>query len=649
MIDSYFKKAYLIRLVEEKFLDLFKEGKIFGTVHTCIGQEFIGIAVSETFIAGDLAVSNHRGHGHYLSITNNLKGLIAELMGKESGCSKGIGGSQHLIAEGFLSNGIQGGMLPIAAGFAFGNKHKGKKNISFAFLGDGTLGEGLLYESLNLSSVWAAPILFILENNNIAQSTSIKQNFAGSIKGRIEGFGIRYFETSTFDPDHLFTSMNDAADYVRKESRPAFITVGTSRLNSHSKGDDNRAESVIAELRSKDPLTIFLQNNSETALLWNQELNELINDVVETLMKHNIHSEFNKGIKKYSEGSYVKLENYELTRVNDEIYDFFNEAMLQDENIIIIGEDIETSNEYNPGIYGGAFKVTKDLSQKYPGRVRNTPISEAAIIGFGTGMSISGLKPVVEIMFGDFMTLTFDQILQHAAKFNLMYGGNIDVPLIIRTPMGGNRGYGPTHSQSIEKHFLGIAGLTVVVINHIIDPKIIYRSSFARKNPVLIIENKVLYTKNIRAGSVIGYEYFTSDGDFPTVRIKSASKNIGLTIICYGGTLIEVEGVLEELFEDYEIMCDIFCPSIISEVYLPGIKNSISISKRLLIVEEGSSYASYGSELAAWILENDDESDNTQLYRIANNGVVPASRELEKSVLSIKDKIISLVKSWDKN
>lgn len=209
------KKSYLIRKVETKLLDLFKQGKVAGTVHTCVGQEYTGALVGQHFEQGDLVVSNHRGHGHYIAATNDISGLFSELLGKHNGASKGIGGSQHLLNQGFISNGIQGGMMPIASGYALANKLNGNSNISFAFLGDGTLGEGVLYETLNMCSNWNSPVLFILENNGIAQSTSMKQSFSGNIEDRINGFGINYFKGSIYDLENLQHQMSIAEKMVR--------------------------------------------------------------------------------------------------------------------------------------------------------------------------------------------------------------------------------------------------------------------------------------------------------------------------------------------------------------------------------------------------------------------------------------------------
>ena len=220
---NYYKTAILIRSVEEKLLELFNAGKINGTVHTCVGQEFSAIAISSALGKDDYVFSNHRGHGHYIARTNDVEGLIAELMGKKCGSSGGFGGSQHLINTNYLSNGIQGGMTPIACGVALANKLRNNKNISVVFIGDGTLGEGILYETLNIASLWNCPVLFVLENNQYAQSSSFKNNFSGTVRERIEGFNVKYLKTDTWNLDDLLKKTDEIVSFVRNNSMPAFI------------------------------------------------------------------------------------------------------------------------------------------------------------------------------------------------------------------------------------------------------------------------------------------------------------------------------------------------------------------------------------------------------------------------------------------
>jgi 2-oxoisovalerate dehydrogenase E1 component len=246
-IDNYYKEALLIRRVEETFLSLFSKGKLNGTVHTCVGQEFSAIAFAGQLDKNDFVFSNHRCHGHFISFTKDYRGLMAELMGKRSGVCGGIGSSQHLCKDNFYSNGIQGGITPVAAGMALAKKLLKKDNIGILFIGDGTLGQGVLYETMNIISKWELPLLIVLENNAYAQSTPIEQSLAGEINDRPKAFNIKTFTSDTWDIESLMNSASTSINYVRENNKPAFHLVNTYRLNAHSKGDDNRSKDEIAK------------------------------------------------------------------------------------------------------------------------------------------------------------------------------------------------------------------------------------------------------------------------------------------------------------------------------------------------------------------------------------------------------------------
>ena len=230
----------LIRGVEQRLLDLFAQGKLFGTVHTCIGQEWVGIAVAEALEEGDLVFSSHRCHGHFLARTGDVEGLIAEIMGRETGVCGGRGGSQHICSDGFFSNGVQGGIVPVSVGLTLAQKLEGRRRITTVFVGDGTLGEGALYEGLNIASKWQLPLLIVLENNRYAQSTHQRQTLAGDICARAAAFDIETGHADTWHPDELLATVAEAARWVRHECRPFFLRVDTYRLMAHSKGDDDR-------------------------------------------------------------------------------------------------------------------------------------------------------------------------------------------------------------------------------------------------------------------------------------------------------------------------------------------------------------------------------------------------------------------------
>ena len=649
-ILEFYYKAILIRCSEEKLLQLYAEGKLNGTVHTCIGQEMNSVLISSNLSENDTVCSNHRGHGHFLAKTNDLKGFFAELLGKKCGCSGGIGGSQHLYSKNFYSNGVQGGMTPIALGLAYGHKINNNNNISVVYIGDGTFGEGILYESFNLSSLWNLPVLFVVENNKIAQSTSISQNMSGNIENRAKAFEIEYFNTHTENFSDLYEKSKMAVDFVRNYKKPVVLEIESMRLFSHSKGDDNRDKLEIEKLKNKDLINIFKNEFPSEYENFNLKAISEIELVIENLIsEQNVDLEsFIRLIK--SEKNNLEI-NFNLTSntqkedifYNQKIYDFFNDLFNLNSKVLMFGEDIETSNEFNPGQYGGAFKVTKDLSIKYPGRVRNTPISEAVIVGLGSGLALSGFIPIIEIMFGDFTTLIFDQILQHATKFRMMFNGKVNVPLLIRTPMGGKRGYGPTHSQSLEKHFLGIPDLVVLALNSRVDPSETYQAIMRQlTSPVLLIENKSLYTTRINTNNLIEYNIFESNEDFKSLIISPKTAIPKYTIICYGGMLDDVEKALIKLLLEEEIYCEVICPTLISNTNVYPIIESLSKTNCLLVVEEGSSIASWGSEVISRIVESGTEIK--KLFRISNDSIVPSYLTLELEVLPNINVIFNKIK-----
>jgi len=247
----------LIRRFEERLFELFSTGELFGTTHTYIGQEAIAVGVLNHLKRGDIVVSNHRCHGHYLANTGDVEGLLAELMGKKSGICGGRGGSQHLHKNGFFSNGVLGNMVPVTAGMAYAEKLRGSDAIAVLFIGDGAFGEGIIYETFNLISLWRIPILIVVENNRYAQTTPISLNFAGSFIDRIKGFDISVGEVETNDVEILYNRFNPIIENVRKFKLPHVEIVHTYRLGPHSKGDDDRSQVEIENYKKKDPLKII--------------------------------------------------------------------------------------------------------------------------------------------------------------------------------------------------------------------------------------------------------------------------------------------------------------------------------------------------------------------------------------------------------
>lgn len=251
-----YRRMRFIRHVEERLLELFDEGLLSGTTHACIGQEADCVAVAEQLEDHDHVFSNHRCHGHYLARTGDVRGLLAEIMGKSEGVCGGIGGSQHLAAPGFKSNGVLGGTVPAAAGIAFAFQLCDSDAISVAFIGDGTLGEGVVYETFNLASLWKLPLLVVLEDNGWAQSTPSRLTLAGEIGTRLTAFGFHLEEVDTTDVLQIADAAASAVRFVRGARIPMALVIHTYRLCHHSKNDDNRPQAEVQARWSLDPLKV---------------------------------------------------------------------------------------------------------------------------------------------------------------------------------------------------------------------------------------------------------------------------------------------------------------------------------------------------------------------------------------------------------
>ena len=254
--ERLYRRMRFIRRFEESLLELFDRGLLNGTTHACIGQEADAIAILEHLGDDDHVFSNHRCHGHFLAHTGDALGLMAEIMGKPEGVCGGIGGSQHLCAPGFKSNGIQGGTVPNAAGIALAKRLDGGGGLSVVFIGDGTLGEGAVYESLNLASLWKLPLVVVLEDNEWSQSTPSSANLAGSMHDRFAAFGLPVFEIDSTDVEELDEVAGRALDHARTHEGPIAIVIHTYRLCHHSKNDDNRPVDEVAARWKLDPIEI---------------------------------------------------------------------------------------------------------------------------------------------------------------------------------------------------------------------------------------------------------------------------------------------------------------------------------------------------------------------------------------------------------
>ena len=331
------------------------------------------------------------------------------------------------------------------------------------------------------------------------------------------------------------------------------------------------------------------------------------------------------------------MGNTALDRLNQALHT----AMEADDRVFILGEDV-----LDP--YGGAFKVVRGLSTKFPERVLTTPISEASIVGVASGMALRGLRPIVEIMFGDFVTLIADQLINHSAKFRWMYNDAVRVPMVVRTPMGGRRGYGPTHSQSLEKIFLGIPGLKVVAPNTLGDAGKLLKAAIDDDDPVLFIEHKLLYTcpqLEQGRGDLMDYEIQQAGSEYPNYILHYPKRSSKITIATYGYNFEIARAAASELLMEHEIFAEIVLFSQLSPYDLDPLFDSLRRTHRLLTVEEGTLSLGWGAEVIARVLERNKDLLTSSIHRVAARDLpIANSRPLEDAILpSVKDIVQSAI------
>lgn len=287
-----YEQLYTIRKFEETILEQFPRGVFYGTTHTYLGQEANAAGIISNLLGGDAIFSNHRCHGHFLAYGGDAASLFAELMGKQTGVSGGRGGSQHLHWKDFYSNGIQGGIVPQAAGMAFAEKVKGNHSIVTVFIGDGTLGEGVVYETLNMIGLWNVPLLIVVENNRIAQSTPTDLVFSGDFSLRFQAFNVEAVEIESSDVLEIQAISSELIDKIRRDNKSRALIVHTHRFGPHSKGDDTRPKDLIDGYRNtRDPLVIHRNRIKDDAV---REIEKRIDQKIEDAFNQAISDPFPK-------------------------------------------------------------------------------------------------------------------------------------------------------------------------------------------------------------------------------------------------------------------------------------------------------------------------------------------------------------------
>jgi 2-oxoisovalerate dehydrogenase E1 component len=652
---GYLRQMMRIRKFEEKYMDLLMRDIAKGASHLYIGQEAVAVGSVAAIRKDDYITSTHRGHGHCIAKGADLKLMMAELLGKATGYCKGKGGSMHVadVSSGNLgATGIVGSNIPIATGAALSIKMRKTDQVVLCFFGDGAANTGAFHESLNMAAIWKLPVVYICENNLYGMSVSVKKAFPfEDIAERAKGYNIPGVIVDGMNVLNVKETVEKAVERARKGEGPTFIECKTYRYYGHSLSDPRRYRTKDEEefWRTKDPIGSFSRKLLEAGILTEEELKMLEKEVtreVDEAEKFALNSPY-PSIESVYEDLYTEIYIDPKTSIKDlatakktglktrkinyrqALNEALREEMLRDERVFIMGEDV--------GVYGGAYGVTRGLYDEFgPERVRDTPISEAAIAGAAAGAAMTGMRPVAEIMYIDFITLAMDQIVNIAAKNRYMFGGKSIVPVVYRTQGGAGRGIAAHHSGSLEAWFIHSPGLFVVMPSTPFDAKGLLKTCIRDNNPIVFIEHKMLY--NVE-GEVPEVEYTVPLG---VADIKRVGTDV--TIIAYSRMVHIALEAAEELAKE-GIEAEVVDPRTLKPLDIDTIIKSVRKTHRAVVVHEACKTCGFGAEITSLIMEEAFDYLDAPIIRVAGADVpIPMSPVLEAAVIPSKENIIEAVK-----
>jgi len=515
---SLYRTMVRIRAFEEKLYFLFSTQDMPGSMHQYNGEEAVAAGVCAHLGRTDWITSTHRGHGHCIAKGADLRAVMAEMCAKSTGCCRGMGGSMHIadFGAGMLgANGIVAAGVPIAAGAALAERLRGRGRVSISFFGDGAVNEGAFHEAVNLAAAWQLPVVFVCENNLYGFSTHYRRTMnVEDIAARAAGYGIPGVVVDGMDVQAVWRAAGEAIERARSGGGPTLLEAKTYRFMGHSRFEPSsyRTKEELASWKERDPITSFRAVLAGEFRMTSAELAAIdaavAAEIEEAVRFAESSSEPAPGdyrqylwaapplprdeavraaavVASASEAGTQTAQPEPARTVVQALRMALIEEMERDPAVVLLGEDI--------GVFGGAYRVTEGLLERFgEERVRDTPISEAAIVGAAIGASMTGLRPVAEIQFNDFLACAMDQVCNQAAKMRFMMGGQVSLPLVIRAPYGAT-GRAAQHSQSLEAWFVHTPGLKVVIPSTPYDAKGLLASAIRDPDPVLFFEHKLLY------------------------------------------------------------------------------------------------------------------------------------------------------------
>jgi len=628
---SRYEVMLLIRRFEERAATLYQEGSIPGFVHLSNGQEAGPAGVCAALDERDVITSTHRGHGHVLAKGADVTGMFAELFGRATGTCGGYGGSMH-IAEPKLgiygANGIVGAGVPIATGAAFAMRIRGQGRVAVSFFGDGAVATGAFHEAVNLAALWSLPILFVCEVNGYSEFSRTEDQHKVSLATRMAGYGIPHALVDGTDVEAVYATTQQLLPGVRAGEGPAFLEVRTLRFRGHYEGDTQKYRDPAEE--RNDGVAIARERlvaAGHTAAV--EAIEAVVAERIDTAVATALAAPLPDPARLESmtlRGNYPEPEVVRATvevapgtkpvRVSQALRRGLDDALGADERVVLAGIDVAGGN---------IFGLTRGLADKYPGRVWDTPIAETAICGLGVGAAMDGLKPVVEIMYLDFIGVCLDQILNQAAKLPFMTGGSATMGLTVRTQFGVGRSSGSQHSQSLEALFAHIPGLVVVMPSSVEDHYGLLRAAIDSPDPVIFIENRMLYEAS---GQPFDESYRT-----PLGRARIARAGTDITLV---GSSRSVWTALEaaETLAAEGISAEVIDLRTISPWDKQTVLTSLAKTNRLLVHLEGVREFGVSAEIVATAADEGFWSLDAPLRRLAGRKTpVPYSPALEAAWL----------------
>jgi len=599
-----------------------------------IGQEAISVGVAQALEADDYILPMHRNLGIFTGRKLPFRRLFAQWQGTMSGYTKGrdrsfhFGSNEHHIVGMISHLGPQNG---VADGIALATKLKGEKKITVVFNGDGGTSEGDFHEAINVAAVWDLPVIFIIENNGYGLSTSSKEQFrCKSFVDKAIGYGIEGLQVDGNNILEVYGTLKSVASNLRKKPRPILLECITFRMRGHEEASGTKyvPRKLTEEWAKKDPV-----QNYEKYLLKDGVIdNDFIAEVRKKIRKE-MEEELEEAFKetypepetqselddRYAPFTQVvgepATEKKSEKRFIDAIRDALWQSMEKFPDLVLMGQDIAA--------YGGVFKITEGFVEKFgTDRVRNTPLCEAAILGVSLGLSIKGMKAMVEMQFADFVTEGFNQIVNNLAKTHWRWGQSVDV--VVRMPTGAGTAAGPFHSQSNEAWFFHTPGLKIVYPSNPYDAKGLLLAALEDPNPYLYFEHKFLY-RSVK--DIIPDGYYTVE----IGKAKLVSEGSDLSIITYG---LGVHWAIETMHLFPDVHADILDLRTLLPWDEEAVAETVKKTGRVIILHEDTLTGGIGGEIAAWIGEHHFARLDAPVIRVGSlDTAIPFAPTLEKNFL----------------